>query len=912
MENKENWQRPTDEELFETLCLFLGVDKEDVEKRKEIKFEQFQKETIDKILAHEDVLSVVPTGGGKSFCYQISAMHLPGVTLVVSPLLALIENQVTALREIKYSEHELFPVACLTSSFLADRHNKEFYYYDKSEKSADSETEASKKIIKRILLDAYNGKYKLLYITPERLRMPMFVQFAKKAKISMIAVDEAHCISLWGYEFRKQYLRIPVFLNKIAQRPIIAAFTATATKPVREDIVKLLKMNNCEASAGEGNLKKRDNLIFDVYDMSAKTPSAQARKKNDFLVKYLREHKNERGYIYCSTSESVNKVYERLKREKDLSFTRYYSQIDEAIKRQGLEGKSSEVNFDPDESKKNNFESFKSGEKKIMIATNALGMGIDIKDIQFVIHYNMPLCLENYYQEAGRAGRSKGADGEERQKADCILLYSQKDTATCKMLIGSSIKNSELSKTDKNARNKIAMNRLQKMKEYVRLAGDMGGDASPEQKSNVLQDWIIDYFNNYDPSEDEQYKNQAETKNEDEAEVKAPKAEKMDVYSEIRLPEVLFSNRTRIAQELRKGIMLTEKPLLVGLKQKKTDLDKDKTKKANATDEVTASDDEPKRISVRYKVTVNGDEAKNNSFTYFDMMVADAVYTLMYYGFSTICARNIMTLLTGNQNIRPRSERTREIEQSIEKMMNAYIVIDMEGSSEYGFEYGERRPMVIEGKFLPLRKKAGRGYIRDDGDRISVAPLYRYAERLNGQFFIIPTKLLCFDENEPKPDFSQKSTLVPSKDDFMERRIKIYKFLPKSPSDAYEIKPNRIKPKLRRRSIAPQSKINPGTPENPLLPERFMPTKENLALLHYLICRIDIMPRLYEKSKTHSASNIIRFDTLLNTLNIEMGKDLYLKRRKADELWKWIVVILRHFKSLGYIEDYELIIKNNP
>ncbi|MCH5190202.1 MAG: ATP-dependent DNA helicase RecQ [Oscillospiraceae bacterium] len=876
--------KPTDEELLGTLRILMNNDN--------AVFRPFQKNTIDRILEGNDILTVVPTGGGKSCCYQVSAKFLPGITLVISPLVALIEDQVITLKNIKFPDNESFHVACITSSFLADCHSDKLYYYrDKKNRDDDGETAASRKILDGILSDACEGKYKIIYITPERLNSPSFIKFAKKANISMIAVDEAHCVSLWGYEFRQHYLKIPLFLNEIGYRPIISAFTATATKSVREDIIKRLGMKN------DGDLQKRDNLNFYVYDMSAKTPEAANRKKNDKLIEFLKNHREERGYIYCNTVEAVNKLYRRLKKEnkrlkeeqeKELSFTRYYSELDE-----DTNDPDTEVKFESNENKTNNFSEFKSGEKKIMITTNALGMGIDVRDIRFVIHYNMPQCLENYYQEAGRAGRDKD------KEADCILFYSQEDRQMCNRLINTAINRSDLSKSDKKLRRIVANNRLSKMVEYVRFGKGKENDPA-------LQDFIIDYFNNYDPIDDKSYKNKIKEKEE----IKASNLEKMDIQSDIEFPNILFSNRTLIAQELRKGRMSTKespnKKVREENKEKKEEYrlvvgDKGKQiKKGKQENQSAENVKKTKKITVRYEVT-----GVTDRFTYFDMLVADAVYTLMFHGVPIIYARDIIRLLLGGKNNKIRPEKVKDIEKSIDKMRSAYIVIDMDGKKK-----GERK--VTEGKFLPLEKKEDGGYGYGKG---TVAPLYKYAENFSGefrgQFFTFPSKLFRFDEKELKSMSSQKKIVETSEDDYMQRRIKIIKFYPMSSSKPTENKESKNKRKPQRKRISPQSEENLGTPENPLLPIRFKPTNENLALLHYLLCRIDMMPRLFEnekKSATHFTSDIIRFDTMAEMLNVDIGQGKVHSRRKADELWKWTVMILRHLQSVGYIEDYELIL----
>ena len=926
---------------YDTLCVFLKSKKTDTEeqvvintnsKGEEIKFEEFQKYTIKKILNKKDSLTVVPTGGGKSYCYQIPAMHLRGTTIVISPLVSLIEDQVKTLKGKNYPGYDHFPVACITSQFLCGVDSDEFYYYNKKKSNEGTETEEaedtdgtdetekkketkeSEITIRKILSAAYEGKCKLLYITPERLLSAKFVLFARKANISMIAVDEAHCVSLWGHEFRKSYLKISTFINKIGYRPVIAAFTATATKPVRDDIIKYLKLKGREENANESNLVKREELIFsvehfnsDMEDPNEKTAETE-EKKRKYIVAYIKNHPDVQGYIYCSTAKSVNKLYEYLK-EKGISCTRYYAALDTNIKA-AKKGKASSKSFkfDDGESKENNFDDFKKQNTNVMITTNALGMGIDVRDVRYVIHYNMPLCLENYYQEAGRAGRNalKGVE------YNCILLYSEGDRGICETLIKSTT--GGLFGSDKEKREKIGTSRLDEMEKYAKRGADMESDA--------LQDYIIEYFNTYDPSKEE---------NEEQTEKKAKSQNKgRSKYSDIRLPDMLLVNRTKIAHELRAGRMsATEHPLVVGSKKVKP---KDGDKK---------DDYEIIKKTVKYKVTAIEGKTEENRITYFDMMVADAVYTLMFYGVPTIFPRHVMMLLSGNENITLQAKKKENIEKSIEKMMNLYICINMTDSVNYTFEYGIKKGggeiEIIKGWFLPLKKNSGNGQtkkVRGYGyDKGALPPLYRYAEMME-QVFTCRFKLLNLNAENPKkmqPDSKQeqvsepKSAHGPSTDNYMERRINIIKFfLPEQKRDNKEYK-NKNKKDGNKKSAEPkpgQQKYHSydtkdlGSPGNPLLPENFMATEENLALLHYLAFRIDIIQRLYEKErrgkKAHSASPVIRFDTIINTLDINLGKNEYYRRRKADELWKWIVFILKHFISVGYIKDYELIITNKP
>ena len=307
----------------------------------------------------------MPTGAGKSICYQIPALLLPGITLVISPLISLMKDQVQALNQ-----------AGIHAAYI---------------NSSLSESQISK-----ALKLAAGGQYKIIYVAPERLETYEFMQFARQTEISMLTVDEAHCISQWGQDFRPSYLKIVQFIDRLERRPVISAFTATATENVKEDIVCVLGLNAPYVLVTGFD---RKNLYFAV-----ETPA----RKDNYIMDYIREHNAESGIIYCTTRKNVDKLYGRLLAE-GVAVTRYHAGLDGGERRQ-------------------NQEDFIYDKCPVMIATNAFGMGIDKSNVRYVIHYNMPQSLENYYQEAGRAGR----DGE---RAECILLYSAQDVMINRFLL---------------------------------------------------------------------------------------------------------------------------------------------------------------------------------------------------------------------------------------------------------------------------------------------------------------------------------------------------------------------------------------------------------------------------------------------------------------------------------------------
>lgn len=328
-------------------------------------FREGQQELITKILEHHDVLGIMPTGAGKSICYQVPAVMLEGITLVISPLISLMKDQVGTLNEAGIR------AAYLNSSLSYAQYRK-------------------------ALSLARGYTYKIIYVAPERLMSDDFLSFAKEMKISMVCVDEAHCVSQWGQDFRPHYLQIREFLKEMPQRPIVSAFTATATTQVKDDILQLLDMKEPYTITTGFD---RKNLYFAVE---------KPKDKYQALLHYVKQHTEDAGIVYCLSRKTVEEVCDRLCAD-GFAATRYHAGLSDA-------------------ERMNNQDDFIYDRKTIMVATNAFGMGIDKSNVRFVVHFNMPKNMESYYQEAGRAGR----DGEQ---ADCILLYSGKDVRLNQFLI---------------------------------------------------------------------------------------------------------------------------------------------------------------------------------------------------------------------------------------------------------------------------------------------------------------------------------------------------------------------------------------------------------------------------------------------------------------------------------------------
>ena len=366
-------------------------------------FRPAQEAPVASLLRNEDVIGIMPTGAGKSICFQIPALCKPGLTIVFSPLISLMKDQVDGLLV------QNIPAALINSTLTQAEFNKTMY-------------------------EVRSGKIKLLYIAPERLGSNFFCNVLRALPIAQVIVDEAHCISEWGHDFRPSYQLIGEWLNSLPKRPIVGAFTATATKYVENDIKKLLGLDNANVYVTGFD---RSNLSFSVI----RTP-----KRMDYVVHYVRQHANENGIIYCATRKDVDRVYENLTRA-GIKVGHYHGGLSDEVRREMQNA-------------------YADDKLQVMVATNAFGMGIDKSNVRYVLHYQMPRNMESYYQEAGRAGR----DGA---PAECILLYSGQDVQVHKYLIEQSIETPE--------RQEVELRKLQSMIDYCFC-------------SNCLRKYMLNYF----------------------------------------------------------------------------------------------------------------------------------------------------------------------------------------------------------------------------------------------------------------------------------------------------------------------------------------------------------------------------------------------------------------------------------
>lgn len=580
---------------------------------------------IRNLMKGKDVLAIRPTGEGKSVCFQYPAYkkwrEKKGITIVVEPLIALMKDQEESLR---------------VNGIPAVYMNRQMQDYE------------------RTMDEIAQYKYALVYVSPETLVSPWFLSTVNRLQVAMIVVDEAHCISLWGHSFRQSYLRIAQFVHTLEKRPQIAAFTATASMQMTEEIRDGLGLKN-EYRPGVSFNRSHIILHMRYIETYARNDTAQIKNR---LIRDLRgygflqyvngvEQVVASGIIYCQTIEMVNEMCYFL-RGKGYAASVYYSKGMTASERQ------------------KNMRAFMNGDARIMVCTNAFGMGIDKRDIRFVMHVQLPVCMEDYYQETGRAGR----DGNQ---ADCFLYVTPRMLEQQKKILEAN----EVSEAE-YLQHYMELIRGRKMREFIQQIAGM------KQKKNVavnraMHAYLTDYF------EENIWENPEET---EKITALIDKIKEIQRNREKTIDQ-LFINTSKAAMEIRKGRYRTGEKMAVPVGTH----------------------------VVQYLLDTELD--------YLDLMIADAVYTLECYNVKKIYPRNILQLLSGNPDVNPKPEKTREIINRINKMMHT------------GFKVGKQQEM-----FLPLRPCGNpdnpNGYMYQD-----MPLLYRYAQKLNGQFFAVDQELLC-------------------------------------------------------------------------------------------------------------------------------------------------------------------------
>ena len=744
-----------------------------------------QKDFIGRIIRGKDVMGIMPTGGGKSVCYQLPALFFEdSITIVISPLVALVKDQVDAINkteEVAVAFHTIFDKS----------------KYDDNCLVAD---------------DIVSGKYRMIYMMPESLQTISFLRLARRIKdrIRFVAIDEAHCISTWGYSFRPAYRNILAFVNALPKRPVVAAFTATATKFIVNDIVATLKLKVPEID--ERMEFARDDLHLRFIKCSINKRANINSLKNDRERKICDEVKahiarGEKGIIYCASKEKIDDIkgYLTLKEKKvNTVITTYHGKM-------------------PQNEKDKNYKMFKEGKSLLMIATNAFGMGINIDDIVYVIHFNMPLSIENYYQEVGRAARDRNLEGYG------TLYYIASDYDLNLNLVSKS----ERGISHGKFRQAIAKGRLDDMSSFVRRNfckvqtnsdAESAGLYNADIEKKVNKE-ITDYFNDDKLRVTEEYMNNIldnydKQENIDDyielvANVKSTKtmvrvAEK-DYLKSVDDNPPLFINCTLVANEIRKGKVLVGESNIRsfrGTKRYEHDTER----------------------CIKFAI--------DKKLSYFDMMIADAMYSLWIQG-EPIYVKTIWGILCGKKEVSVKNGKGEKegegkrklIEDSIEKLSNTQIRIEYEEEDNYGIRFADERSIrVIEGCFMPVTRTADFRYVMNEN---VIPPLYHYAE-IQNQFRCISSKWLDLKT-------------IPSS---IENVLLVYYF-------------------VQRLDLMPK----PGI-ENKLTALTSREKRSNRT-----------MPKRRKNVLSNKISFVLEDDTtLFDMLGIHMGMDKYAYKRKYEEL----------------------------
>lgn len=603
-----------------------------------------QEPVIDAVMKQQDVIAVMPTGSGKSLCFQYPAARADGLTIVVSPLIALMEDQV---REVTEQSHRKVKAACLNSR-------------------------TSLRQYREILQGVKRHQYRLIYTSPEHLSSPKFIRLIRDsaAVLSHLVVDEAHCISMWGYDFRPNYLNIRRFLSAVRQRPPIACFSATATREIVKDISRVLQLHH---PAEFYSCDIPENLVFSVRRC------ADEKEKLNIIRGILHDQNGKTGIIYCTTVKQTKELYETLRNIPAVSdhyqVGCYYSDCPGKQKAYRIFMKPSEA----------------GSPGNLMTATSAFGMGINRPDVRFVIHASLPLSLEDYYQQCGRAGR----DGKISR---CFLLYDPEDIETGKIFSDNSrqmqgiqavfaacgIKGSEAQIAEERNRRRF--------RSMVSLAENSAEKTGKVQNLYLHQE-LKNYFDTARPLDER------ELALENTLLEKAGLSEK-DIGKSAAVPDALYTAESKLSHIIRNGTY-------------------------QEREEGVLSASSGKGHPVRYLISTR--------LTYFDMMTADAVYTLQFFGADRIYPGNIARVLSGDWSLglRPAGDGKQNLQAAIQESLERLTKTDIQIS---WYEYGKKH--LLEGRFLPaLPVRDGGWYLRGK------MPLYTYSE-LRNELFSIPRSML--------------------------------------------------------------------------------------------------------------------------------------------------------------------------
>jgi len=794
-----------------------------------------QIKAIEDILSEKDVMVLMPTAGGKSACYQIPALYWEnGITIVISPLSALIIDQVAEINKVRE-----------VATIFAGRNTTDMYYGAEGEK----EDQKYKNRIAKII----SGRYRLIYVTPEMLNNPIFLRVVRniRDKVKMVAVDEAHCISMWGYDFRPSYLSIKGFISSFSKRPVVSAFTATATNPIVDDILRVLNMKLSVVRGKNSDAYDRADLTYHIRWVNLFRKLKETDKKaldrkygeninylkcdaiTDIIMKYVEN--DEKGIIYCSTTNQVELVasyiekYQRsskkLKGKLENRVSRYYGK-DVYSKKTDEDG--NRIAIMDNEVRNTSRERFVNGNSLVLVATSAFGMGINMSDIRYIIHFNMPISIEQYCQEIGRAARRPGMSG------DCYLLYNHMDVRTCSALINSN---------PYSDRREKAQNRFIYFKNLIEDTIKQSTVTKENNKieidelrvDSLLRKGFYRYFKEDNIDSDGK------------------------IISKSRNNQggmILYVNRTYVANEIRKGdfsaqaISEKEKKNFESLQTVCEEIEKGKYRIFEYSNPVNYRilPFRGSESTVKYRL-YNCESEQEVVLSYFDMMIADAVYSLWLNNIP-ISHKSIWKMLSGDENVTVQKEKKKKILDSLYKLTNTYVSIVENKMGKYGLVLPGEESVVYG--YEPNSYENAEAH-EDSEDRLDVKMVKNY---VRDSFLEYKGNFLTFKGN-PLNEYHLSCYSWSGDKDFDYEKLKNFT----GPWELEEIPPLYlyaeiqcqfhvfIKEQLFLRTVN-RERVGRGTDkkeskykyivdENRLIPS----SEENTILKHYLLRRMDMLPK---------------------------------------------------------------------